>query len=133
MTLTGAGHVPHVTHPAEWVAIVEEFASRAVAPDVARPRPPGRSAPRRIPEALGPRLGRRDRHAHRRRGALARLLRRRRPGGAGDEATPLAADGALALSRTCARNWSARVPELRRPRGRTHGDALLVPLVCRSF
>lgn len=28
-TLPGAGHVPHVTHPGEWVAVVREFAARA--------------------------------------------------------------------------------------------------------
>jgi pimeloyl-ACP methyl ester carboxylesterase len=28
-TLTGAGHEPHMTHPAEWVAVVKEFAGRA--------------------------------------------------------------------------------------------------------
>jgi pimeloyl-ACP methyl ester carboxylesterase len=26
MTLTGAGHVPHLTHPTEWIAVVRDFA-----------------------------------------------------------------------------------------------------------
>jgi pimeloyl-ACP methyl ester carboxylesterase len=25
-TLPGAGHVPHLTHPTEWLAVVNEFA-----------------------------------------------------------------------------------------------------------
>lgn len=28
-TLAGAGHLPHVTHPAEWVAVVKQFAAGA--------------------------------------------------------------------------------------------------------
>ena len=28
-TLPGAGHVPHLTHPGDWVAVVREFAARA--------------------------------------------------------------------------------------------------------
>ena len=28
-TIPGAGHIPHITHPAEWLAVVREFAGRS--------------------------------------------------------------------------------------------------------